>query len=72
MFFYTALRYYNPKHHAPQVNEKYLCVLMEALTGDQGDIRMVALTDLQKNSAIANILPDMVAYLQETVRAHFN
>ena len=44
---------------------------MEALTGDKEGLRKVALTDLQKNSAIANILPDIIAYLQETVRTHF-
>ncbi len=50
-----------------QLNEQYLCVLMEALTRDKEDLRIVALTDLQKNPAIANVLPDIAAYLQETV-----
>jgi len=44
-----------------------MSVLMEALTGDKEELRLLALTDLQKNPAIANILPDLVAYLQETV-----
>ena len=40
---------------------------MEALTGDKEDLRLLALTHLQKNSAIANMLPDIAAYLQEAV-----
>lgn len=44
-----------------------MSVLMEALTGDKEDLRRVALTDVQKNPSIANILPELVLYLKETV-----
>lgn len=45
--------------------------MMEALTGDKEDLRIVALTDLLKNPSIANILPDLAIYLQETVSIAF-
>ena len=63
-------------HNAPilvpptllQPNERYMSVLMEALTGDKEDLRRIALTDVQKNPSIANILPEVVLYLKQTVR----
>ena len=69
-----------------QAQEKYLSLLLEAVTGDSEDLRRVsseigglmfltvvifslqlALADIQSNPSIANILPDLAQYLEETV-----
>lgn len=71
-----------------QSQQKYLSLLLEAITGENEDLRRVshiplgffpsltplcsvlsqiALTDVQSNASIANILPDLVQYMMETV-----
>jgi hypothetical protein len=40
---------------------------MGAVTGDSEDLCRIALGDLQVNPAVANILPDLVQYLLETL-----
>jgi hypothetical protein len=51
----------NEAHH------QYLSLLMEAVTGDSEELRRIALSDVQTNPAVANILPHVVQYLLETL-----
>lgn len=50
-----------------ETHHRYLSLLLEAVTGENEDLRRVALNDIQTNPSFANVLSEVVQYLSEAL-----